>query len=273
MIKNIIDILFPFYDNYKINKSIKLKMVDLETKDSTSIDLKELKFASDLSRVPLEMVKTTYNSSLERKKTIEDKAKINVLGVTLVVPLITAVSSSIIKLYSLVQIEIIKYILFLIGIAPIIYIVIGGILALEVLMNKNKIYMLYETEKILKKSLQKKSYAINIELNGYSNIIRTNYICTSYQCIRNGLCILLILFTIVLFPAINNNSQSNNNHLNHMVYPLDQKDYKMAAQTMQNNLNNNIDTEATSRGFQNNYLKNIWNLLEATEYKEKTNLT
>lgn len=56
-------------------------------------------------------------------------------------------------------------------------------------------------------------------------------------------------------------------NMNEVVSALDKKGDKTAAQTMQNNLNNNIDTEIASTGFQNNYLENIWNLLKAAGYK------
>lgn len=56
-------------------------------------------------------------------------------------------------------------------------------------------------------------------------------------------------------------------NMNQVVSALDKKGDKTAAQTMQNNLNNNIDTEIANSGFQNNYLENIWNLLKAAGYK------
>ncbi|WP_196599088.1 hypothetical protein [Pectinatus frisingensis] len=62
------------------------------------------------------------------------------------------------------------------------------------------------------------------------------------------------------------NGQYHN--MNEVVSALDNKGDKTAAQTMQNNLNNNIDTEIANSGFQNNYLENIWNLLKAAGYNK-----
>ncbi|MBB5337453.1 hypothetical protein [Pectinatus brassicae] len=56
-------------------------------------------------------------------------------------------------------------------------------------------------------------------------------------------------------------------NMNEVVSALDKKGDKTAAQTMQNNLNSNLDPEIASTGFKNNYLENIWNLLKAAGYK------
>lgn len=221
------DNIFPFWGNYKSNKKIITKINTIYETDIESINLSNLNCAGDLSRVPLEIVEKTYNDTLERKKTIEDKAKINVLGVTIFTSLVTALSTSIIKLYSVIGNNIIKYIVFIVGFAAIIYMLYGGILALEVLMNKNKIYLINEDEQILNKRLRKKIYGKNIDLNGYSNLIRTNYITSSYQCIRNGLYILLIIFSIGLLPLLNDNNNKQDEKLEKLNNQILELKYKL----------------------------------------------
>lgn len=221
------DNIFPFWGNYKANKKIMTKISAIYETDIENINLSNLNCAGDLSRVPLKIAEKTYNETLDRKKTIEDKAKINVLGVTIFTSLVTALSTSIIKIYSVIENNVIRYIVFIIVVAAIIYMLYGGILALEVLMNKNKIYLLNEDEQILNKRLRKKIYGRNIDLNGYSNLIRTNYITSSYQCIRNGLYILLVIFSLELFPTLNYNNnkqeekfQKLNNQIVELKYKL-----------------------------------------------------
>jgi len=218
--------IFPFLGNNDSNKKIMCKIDDIFDKDLEQIDLKRMNCAGDLSKISVEIVKSTYDETLERKKTIEDKAKVNVLGVTIFSSLITALSTSIIKLYSFAENDIMKYILFFFGVLAIFYMLYGGILSLEVLMSKSKIYLLNEEDQILKRNFKKRAYARSIDLNGYSNLIRNNYITSSYQCIRNGLYILLIIFSLALLPVLKDNTnmqEKNIEKLNNKIQELENK--------------------------------------------------
>lgn len=213
---DIIGNVFPAYGNRAASKMIMEKINDIFNKDPNNINLKDLHCASDLSKVPLNIVEKTYHEALERKKTIEDKAKINIFGVTIFISLITALSTSIVNLYSRLANNVVKYVFFIIGISAILYMLFGGLLALEVLMNKNTIYIINEDEQIVKKNIRKKIYAKLIDLNGYYNIIRNNYINSSYQCIRNALYILLVIFIINLLPFLNNDTNNQQEELEKM---------------------------------------------------------
>lgn len=201
---DIVGNIFPFIGNSRLSKKIMKKINIIYDMDPNDIDLQHLNWAGNLLKVPLQIVEKTYHEALERKKTIEDKAKINIFGVTIFISLITALSTSIVALYSQLENDIFKYMLFIMGIVAIFYMMCGGLLALEVLMNKNTVYHINEDEQIIKKNLRKKIYGKLIDLNGYYNIIRNNYINSSYQCIRNALYILLVIFCINLLPCLNN---------------------------------------------------------------------
>ena len=223
-IKN--DFLLPFYENYKTNKIIDQKIQELCSKEAKTIDLSKLACAGDLSKVSLKIIKTIYEKNLERKKTIEDKAKINVLGVTLFVSAMTSVSTNVIKIYTIFPDNVIRMIFYVFGMLAVFYIIYGGIMAISVLMNRNKIYLFDESDGILPQMVQKKIYAQNIDLNVYSNLIRTNYISSSYQCIRTGIIFLLIVFAVGLYPgfyAINSQQDDTIKILNQKINCLDSR--------------------------------------------------
>lgn len=70
------------------------------------------------------------------------------------------------------------------GITAVLYLLFGGFFDLELLMKKNRIYITRDMETILPKEVQKKIYGRNNILNEKSNLIRTNYMNTSYQYLR-----------------------------------------------------------------------------------------
>lgn len=198
--------ILPIWGNRVFYKKIEEKIKKIENNEIQEINLSSLEFAGDLSKVSLQVVENTYKETLERKKKIEEKAKVNILGITVFIALISGLSSYVTKLYSVAENISINLGLFLLGSLVAFYVLNGGLLSLEVLMDKNKVYLLNEEELLLNKKLRKRVYARNIELNGCYNLIRNNYIYSSYQCIKHGLILMMILFCISIFPLYNNNS-------------------------------------------------------------------
>ena len=200
----LIEEIIPVSSNRRFKKILEDKIKKLQCIDIQEIDLSRLEYSGDLTKVCLENVKDSYSKSLDRKKLLEDKATVNVLGVTIFISLVSILSSNVIKIYSIIQNSFVEILVFLAASLAVFYMFYGGILALEVLMSVNKIYILNEEETLISEGLQKKVYAKNIDLNGYYNTIRNNYIYSSYQCIRNSLIIFVIIFLISIFPNSNN---------------------------------------------------------------------
>ena len=203
--RTIIESLLPFLLDIKYSKKIKEKMNKLNETELDSIELDKLEYSSDLTQIPINIIENSYNDCLKRKNTIEDKAKVNVIGVTIFISLISSLSSYILKIYSYTNNRLIRIGIFLCCFITIFYMLYGGILALEVLMNKNRVYILSEEELYIQNiNKKKKAYARSIELNGYSNTLRSNYVFSSYQCIKYALILLMIITSIYIFPFLNN---------------------------------------------------------------------
>lgn len=204
--RSLIANILPFLEDRKYRINIEKKIEELSNTEISNIELNKLEYASDLTKVPLEIIKSSYEASLKRKTTIEDKAKVNVIGVTIFISLISALSSFILKIYSYTNNQLLKFGIFIFSSITIFYMLYGGIMSLEVLMNKNKIFILSEEESNSNEPYQKKACARNIELNGYSNTIRSNYIYSSYHCIKYALILLMVIFLVYIFPYLNNSS-------------------------------------------------------------------
>lgn len=224
--------VFPFWGNYRDNKKLEDKIKKLSKEDERTLDLSSLSVAGDLSQVPLNFVIEAYNKSLERKVTIENKAKINVLGVTIFTSILTAVTKNVILLYSAINNEYMQFFFYISGIITVFYIMVGGYFALKVLMTRMYIYLTVEKVRILPYDIQKNFYGKNIELNGYSNLIRTNYIYTSYQCMRNGLFIFFFLFIVSLWPGLyvdkeNDFIKEYGNKVEYLQYKINDLEYQL----------------------------------------------
>ena len=74
-ISRIIDVLFPMYANYKTNKSLRQK---LEVND-----VGILSYMDNAEDISTESLKQEYQETLRIKDKLEDKAKTNVVGITI----------------------------------------------------------------------------------------------------------------------------------------------------------------------------------------------
>lgn len=235
----IIENTLPFLQNKKYNRPIEENIDKLNKTEIEDINLDKLGYSSNLTNVPINIIENSYRDSLERKKVIEDKAKINVIGITIFISLISSLSSSIVKIYSFTNNKFVRLGIYLCCFVTILYMLQGGILALEVLMNKNRVYLLTEEElSIQDKSKQKKAYARSIELNGYSNTLRNNYIFSSYQCIRNALIFLMIITLIYVFPYLNNGNDKIEKEIN--TINNNNIEVRKKLDTINSDLNNSI---------------------------------
>lgn len=222
---SLIDEIFPFLDNCNSNKKINSVINALFEKDLQDIKLNELYEGHDLTLVPLDIIKETYAKTLDRKRFIENKAKTNVIGVSICVAVMSLLANNIVKTYKdFNNSDVCKqFIVYALGMMVVCYLLYGGYLALELLMTRNRIYITRDDEQILPLEIQKKIYGRNNVLNEKTNLIRTNYIFTSYQAIRNGLVLLLIFFAVYLWPGNYNNISEETIKLENKIEKLENK--------------------------------------------------
>ncbi|PYG84278.1 hypothetical protein LY28_03698 [Ruminiclostridium sufflavum DSM 19573] len=176
-IKRVIFAVFPFIHSCIANRKIE----------------KQLDNHGDLEIAqPLNVLRAEYERSLKGKDKLEDKAKSNIVAITIAITLIMGASNTISGLLKNPLWFWMPAIAVLLFVVAVIYMIIAGTSAFKLLMDKNVVYYAKaDTDDI-------KDYYINKEGNNKYNLIRNNLINTSFCCIRNALICLFIVFTLTL---------------------------------------------------------------------------
>jgi len=207
-VKMLMEKIFPFIDNMEKNKKIKSKLDKLE---SRKVDLEYMKGYNALS---IDQLKDFYNDTFDIKSKLEDKAKLNTVGLTISVSLILGLSDLIIKVNEKIGVNWITKIIIILSILSFLYMVAAALSSMAVLIKKNSVDKI-KPEDLLSEEELKESYALNTEKNINRNIIRNNYIYTSYECIINSLICLFIIFLLSIlsinYYQLNHLSSSANN--------------------------------------------------------------
>ena len=187
--KKILGILLPFYDNFKA-----LKKIEDRQQNILNINYFDDKITKEFSDVVdqynFKTIKELYKLTIEGKGKLEDKAKTLVVSVTIAVPF----SINGINVVNKIENESIRNLCSLIFILAVSFMIIAGILSIKVFTEQIKLYTVNETKRELYFE-----YKRAIILNRLSNVIKNNYIFTSYECLRNSLILVIIFCIIVLF--------------------------------------------------------------------------
>ena len=190
------EIILPMYANHVVNKIVRKKIDShIEQQNSSDENLED--------SVAIEVYKEQYFDTFKVKDKLEDKAKTNVVGVTIAITLIMGASGVINTIYGKFPIPIIKWIAFGLLSAAVMYMITAGLLAIKVLIKDNKMFFVnLETFASGDKALRSE-YNDCINLNKHQNTMRNNSVFTSYECIRNSLVCLFLILMLVSVPIIN----------------------------------------------------------------------
>lgn len=147
-----------------------------------------------------ELTKEQFEQTIYQKDKLEDKAKTNVIGITIAITLIIGSASilgTIEKKYSFPIVQIISSVLIVVAI---IYLIVAGLSVIKVLCDEN-IISFPDPNKISNQPASMiQEYEKCIEENKKYNLIRNNYIYASYKGIRNALISLFLVVMIAVFP-------------------------------------------------------------------------
>jgi hypothetical protein len=193
IMKEILVLLFPLIKLGKVNKPVNAKIAKLEN------GVKVFSYMSGYESLDISVAEEFLNKTFEARKTLEDKAKTNVFGVTIAVSLIIGLSQ---VFYSNVfSTSFHRVLIIILAFYSLISMILATILSLMILGVFNRVYDLYPSDKSLASNSEKlESIAVNAELNMNYNIKRNNYLYASYGLITNFLLSLSVLFLIVVIP-------------------------------------------------------------------------
>ncbi len=183
---------FPFIDNYKANKILRQK---LSREPPHSI----LDGIDNTSEIGIDTLKGQYADTMHTKDKLEDKAKTNLVGITIAVTLIMGASGILAAIYEKYSHPIFSWIAFLLLIVAAIYMILAGVLATKVLIDENTIHVVSLKSFAAGEAALREDYGKCISQNHKQNLIRNNSVYTSYECIRNAL---ICLFAVLVLSAI-----------------------------------------------------------------------
>lgn len=187
-----LEIIFPVIANWKKNKIVQ-KNLEMERGELDEVENKD--------DVKLEDLKEMYDDTFRRKDKIEDKAKTNILSVSISITLIMGASGLLSDVKSkFVGHAWIAWTVFILFIIAVIYMLSAGILVIKMLTNENSMEHILITSLANGGEELRNEYSICIKKNNYRNFIRNNYVFTSYECIRNALFCLFVVLIVIIIP-------------------------------------------------------------------------
>lgn len=178
--------LIPIFDVIKANKKLK------EKNDSQSIQI-----AENLSETSIEYLEDDYKSTIDAKNRFEDKAKTILAALTIAITLILNLSKIIDTILEKFENPLVNMVVFVLAILAIIYMLMAGIMSIQVLIKENIVYPITLIDRTKR---DKNSIYIKTQLNINQNLIRNNIIYAAYRAIRNSVFCLVIIFILSILP-------------------------------------------------------------------------
>ena len=179
--------LIPYIAIHKPNSKLREK-----NNDSSAIEI-----PSNIEEIDFKYLEEDYKSTIETKNRFEDKAKSIIAALTIAITLILNISNIIDTISIKIPIPYFNYIIFIMAFFSIIYMLMAGIMSIQVLIKENIVYPI---------SLNDRTFDNKINVykrttqNCNQNLIRNNIIYAAYLSIRNSAICLLIIFILAIFP-------------------------------------------------------------------------
>lgn len=201
-LQSIIGQVFPSISMRKANTQLNEKIKSTESQSNRA-------FMDNFDEIPIESFRQKYTEAFEVKNKFEDKAKTNVIGITIAITVIMGASGLTGSLISKYPSFILHWVSFAILLAAIFYLLVSGIDAIRVLFDENAMSTVDLPDLAADDVDTKEKYDDCTNRNINRNIIRNNIVYSSYICIRNALICMMVLFVLVSIPLTTAKSKDN----------------------------------------------------------------
>jgi len=210
----ILDNIFPTIANHKANKVLCKKMHPLNDGGENTGPTGVQCYIDNADELSIETLKERYVDTFKTKDKLEDKAKTNVIGITISITLIMGASGTLSTLNRRFPSLVLSWITFALVVVTVVYMIIAGLLAIRMLIGENEIYIVELNSLASGGTALRDDYAKCIFMNQIKNTIRNNYIFTSYKCIKNSLIVLFVVFILMVIPvnALNANNDKESKY-------------------------------------------------------------
>ena len=203
IINIIIEQIFPSLSVRKANKKLKEK---INSKESQS----NIAFMDNVDTISIDGFRQKYYETFDIKNKFEDKAKTNVIGITIAITVIMGASGlidTLVKKYTYISFHWISFVFLL---AAIVYLLTSGIDAIKVLFDEITMSTVDLSDLSADDISAKEKYDDCTNRNINRNIVRNNIVYSSYICIRNALICMMVLFILVSIPFTGAKSKDDN---------------------------------------------------------------
>ena len=176
--------IIPVIDAIRANKKLK------EKNKAQNIEVPE-----NIADIDIKYLEEDYKNTVGAKNRFEDKAKTNIAALTIAITLILNLSKMIETISDKFDIPAIHIFIFVLAVLAIIYMLMAGIMSIQVLIKENLVYAIPLPDKENKELIY-----TNTQLNTNQNLIRNNIIYSAYRSIRNSVFCLVIIFISAILP-------------------------------------------------------------------------
>lgn len=186
--------VFPSIYTHEANKTLR-KRIDSEEPHSSIPNV------GDIEAIKMECFRAKYTETFDAKNKFEDKAKTNVMGITIAITVIMGASGLTNLLNSKYPSTFFHWVSFSMLTIAIIYLLASGIGAVKVLFKENTMSTVELLDMADEGIETKKKYDDCISRNIARNTVRNNIVFSSYICIRNALICMAFLFVLISIPV------------------------------------------------------------------------
>lgn len=217
----IISFIFPFYESSIANKKLWSQIEELKNLDKLKSECMGSYYMNDYEKLSEDDLMKFLNQTIEKKKSLEEKAKTNVFGITIAVTLITGLYKVLLDGNTNSSSELFKYSIALLAFYAIGQMILAGLSSLKVLGDVISQYELFPGDMLLSTDERCDTIALDTEINVKLNIVRNNLISSSYSCMKKSLVGLFILFILITIPTLFNGSTTN--QISKSISKIDEK--------------------------------------------------
>jgi hypothetical protein len=155
------------------------------------------------------VIQKHFDNTLDIKDSLEEKSRAILfsitVSITLILGLLTIILGQSFATFNVLS----KFFIMIFGLLSLICMVIGVILTVDVLSEKNRVYQLSPDDDNRVDDIEKrKKLALYVEQNTNMNIIRSNTVFASYTVIRTSIVLLCFLFLSLCVASLLDNNMS-----------------------------------------------------------------
>ena len=198
---NLMGFIFPviklFSENSRINERI--RKIDLGEHEN-------LFFLDGIGKYSFEEITPLFESTLETKKSLEEKAQNSLITIAISASLILGAAGRLLdQKISPTRFDLFNFIFIILAIGLILNVALSGILSLRILSKRNEVYRPLPEDSKKTKEEQARALEIDTEQNNNLNLIRDNYVFSSFRYLLYSIVLLSLIVLLSIFVPDSSN--------------------------------------------------------------------